>query len=237
MLNKIFISVVFLSLSVAISIFCVFTPSQLLAAQTNATQGVEPSFLKNIKKKSQFVIAVLPMENLTVTGDIQHHFRMRIIEMLQTKGYTLVDEHLIDKGLNKVGVSHAGQIGLLSFAQLNQIVQADAFLSGAVEQASTQHAGVYNAYVYSCSLKLQDPQGNVLWWAVQERIAKRRFAIDPINALLDVALVKGGADMKEAAGALADRLLTSLPQGPVSVHIGDSLLDAAMEITATPGSK
>jgi hypothetical protein len=232
-LKKIFISAVVLFLGAVIT---PFSPSLSWAEKSNASQGVESSFLNSLKNKSQFVIAVLPMENLTVTGDIQHHFRMRIIDRLQTKGFTLVDEGLIDKGLNKVGVSHAGQIGMLSFAQLNKIVQADAFLSGAVEQASTQHAGVYNAYVYSCSLKLQDPQGKVIWWAVQERIAKRRFALDPINALLDVALVKGGGDMKEAAMALADRLLTSLPHGPVSVSIGDSLLDAAMEITATPGS-
>ena len=129
-----------------------------------------------------------------------------------------------------MGVTHAGQLGLLAFEQLRSITSADGFLSGVVEQSAIQHAGVYNAYVYMCSVKLQDRQGKVVWASLQNRVAKRRFAIDPINALLDIALTEGGGDSREAVYALADQMLESLPEGPVEVIIGDPLLEMAVEV-------
>jgi len=102
-----------------------------------------------------------------------------------------------------------------------------------VEQGAIQHGGVYNSYVFTCSLKLQDRQGNVLWSALQNRVAKRRLAIDPINMFLDIALTEGGGDMQEAVYALADKMLAQLPDGPVRVLTGqDSLLNLAVQTQA-----
>ena len=77
---------------------------------------------------------------------------------------------------------------------------------------------------------MQDKSGKLLWYALQERVAKRRFAIDPINALLDVFLVQNGGDKKDAVYALTDKLLSTLPKGPVEVIVSDPLFDQAEEV-------
>ena len=73
-------------------------------------------------------------------------------------------------------------------------------------------------------------QGDSLWYSLEQRVTKRRIAIDPINALLDIVLINKGGDAKDAVGALADRLLESLPNGPSQVVIGEDLLNMAEEI-------
>ena len=201
---------------------------------TEITHSTDPAFLQKIDSVSSYTIAILPMENLTVDPDIAYHFRTRITERLTAKGYTVVNNETLNKKLYELGVSHAGQLGLLAFEKLREISSADGFLSGVVEQSAVQHAGVYNSYVYMCSVKLQDRQGNVVWSSLQNRVAKRRFAVDPINALLDIALTEVGGDSRQAVYALADQMLASLPDGPVQVITGDPLLDMAVEIQATP---
>jgi len=195
-------------------------------------QTLSQPWANSLQQRSQYMIAVLPMENFSVQPAITYHFRQGVMERLRAKGYSLVDRKRLDRALNALGVTHAGQLRLLEFPQLAALSGADAFLSGAVQQAAVQHAGVYNAHVYSCSLKLQNRQGEVVWAALEERIAKRRFAIDPINMVLDSFLVKANGDQAQAAAALAERLLISLPPGPAQVTVGDPLLDQAVEIQA-----
>lgn len=193
----------------------------------------DPGFLKLLSSRSEYKIAVLPMENLTVEGDIAFHFRTRLTERLTAKGYSVVDNKLVDEKLYQLGVSHAGQLRLLPFAELQALTSADGFLSGVVEQGAVQHAGVYNSYVFTCSLKLQDREGRVLWSSLQNRVAKRRFAIDPINMFLDIALTESGGDMQQAVYALADTMLATMPDGPVEIVTGgDSLLDMAIPTRA-----
>lgn len=194
---------------------------------------VDPTFSNELKTRSEYKIAILPMENLTVEGDIAYYFRMRLTERLRAKGFTVVDNKLVDEKLYQLGVAHAGQLRLLPFAELQDLTSADGFLSGVVEQGAVQHAGVYNSYVFTCSLKLQDREGRVIWSALQNRVAKRRFAIDPINMFLDIALTEGGGDMQDAVYALADKMLEQMPDGPVQVISGgDNLLDMAIPTTA-----
>ncbi len=215
-----------------------FTLVLIPTANANGTEQaivnvISPSFTAALKNKSQFKIAILPMENFTVEGDIAYHFRMRLKERLKAKGYTVISNKIVDENLYKLGVAHAGQLKLIPFEKLNELTSTDGFLSGVVEQGSVQHAGVYNGYVFTCSLKLQDREGNVLWSALQNRVAKRRFAIDPINIFLDIVLTDEGGDFKQAVYALADIMLTQLPDGPVQViSSGESLLDMAIETKA-----
>ncbi len=193
----------------------------------------DPQFLRDLQSASKYSIAILPMENLTVDGDIAYHFRTRLAQRLRAKGFSVIDRDIVDQKLRDLGVYNAGQLRLLSFHQLQKLTSADAFLSGVVEQAAKQHAGLYNSYVFTCSLKLQNREGKVLWVSLQERVAKRRFAIDPINMFLDVVLVEAGGKKQEAVYALADMMLANMPDGPViTVSQGDSLLDSAIQTTA-----
>lgn len=204
--------------------------SAVLGGEEDNGNYVDPVFLQKLKVSSSYTVAILPMENMTVDPDIAYHFRSRITQRLTAKGFTVVNNDRLNQHLYDLGITHAGQLALVSFEELGEISAADGFLSGVVEQAARQHAGVYNGYVYMCSVKLQDREGKVIWSSLQNRVAKRRFAIDPINALLDIALVEGGGDSQEAVYALADQMLSSLPQGPIVVITGDSLLNKAIEV-------
>lgn len=200
--------------------------------EVETTFQIDPTFLSQLKNRSSYSVAILPMENMSVSPDVAFHFRQRISKQLSAKGYTIVNNELINQKLYSLGVTHPGQLGLLPFEELGTITSADGFLSGVVEQSARQHGGVYNAYVYTCSLKLQDRKGNILWLSLQNRVAKRRFALDPINGLLDIALIKMKGDSRQAVYALADQMLSTLPEGPVQVSVTDPLLDRAQEIPA-----
>lgn len=201
--------------------------------QPEIIHTTDPDFLKTLQNVSEFNIAVLPMENLTVEGDIAYHFRNRLMERLRVKGFTVIESQVLDSKLYELGLRHAGQLRLVSFEKLQELTAADAFLSGVVEQGAVQHAGVYNSYVFSCSLKLQNRDGLVFWVSLQNRVAKRRFAIDPVNIFLDIFLTESGGNMQDAIYALADEMLLSLPDGPVKIVThGDALLDMAIETRA-----
>ncbi len=191
---------------------------------------LDEQFKTDLESFSQFTIAIMPMQNMSVDPEVAYHFRQRVAERLTASGYNLADMTKIDNKLYEIGVQNADQIQLLSFQKVTELVKADAYIFGIIEQAKQQHALAYNSYVYTSSIKMQDKQGKLLWSALQERVVKRRFALDPINALLDIFLVKGGGDKKDAVYALADRLLQSLPDGPVTVTVSDPLFDQAEEV-------
>ena len=186
---------------------------------------VSPSLADRVRAKSTFSVAVFPMQNISLSPDVAWHFRQRVAHRLLDKGYVVIEGDWVDQALYKFGLTHAGQLSLVPLDKLGELVKADAFLFGLVEEATTQHAVAYNGYIYQSSLLLRDAEdGEILWHALEERISKRRFAIDPINAFLDVILVRAGSDSEKAAHVLADRLLVSLPHGPVQVVEGEDLL-------------
>lgn len=189
---------------------------------------MSPSLTDRIGGKSTFSVAVFPMQNISLSPDVAWHFRQRVAQRLLDKGYVVIEGDWVDQALYKLGLTHAGQLSLVPLDKLGETVQADAFLFGLVEEATTQHAVAFNGYVYQSSLLLRHAaDGETLWHALEERVTKRRFAIDPVNAFLDVMLTRAGSDSEKAAHALADRLLVSLPHGPVQVVEGEDLLAKA----------
>jgi len=207
-----------------------FNPIKSLADVINDKVHISKPLIQALKTSSQFTIAVMPMENISVEPEVAYHFRQRVITLLIAKGYTVTDSQWIDQALYKLGLTHAGQLRLLTMPQLSQAVKADGYLFGIVEEARTQNAGVYNAYVYKSSLKMNASTGEQLWFSLEQRVSKRRIAIDPINALLDIVLVDEGGDAKQAVNSLADRLMKPLPKGPATVLIGEDLLNMATEV-------
>ncbi len=213
----------------AVALLCPFAGY----AKTNAAHFTDPEFLRVLDQASTYTIAVLPMESMVVHDPVVSKIlRDRVMERLRAKGYITVDTRLLDDALRRLGVQHAGQLNRLTIKQLADITSADAFMSGAVEEAGPEHQIVANSYVYTCSLKLQDRSGKVLWYALQERVAKLRIALDPFNAILDAILVEEGGNEYDAVRAVADRMLSSFPPGPLKVEIGDPLLEQAEPIQA-----
>ena len=207
----------------------------LLGADAQAPERafVSPLLHRMIDTRSTLSVAVLPMQNVSVDPEVAYHFRQRVQHRLTDKGYAVVDGGWIDNILYELGLTHAGQLSLVSLPTLAELLDADAFVFGLVEEAATWHAVAFNGYAYQSSLKLQQPDGEVLWWALEEKVAKRRFAIDPINAFVDIALTELGDGARKASHVLADRLLASLPQGPIEVTVGDDLLNRAITLEAS----
>jgi hypothetical protein len=208
----------------------------LASADTpNARSFTAAVFTERLAQSPVFTVAVLPMENMAVHDPAMSQvFRMRILSVLRSKGYAVVEPQRLDQALQQLGLSHAGQLNRLSFEQLGAITAADGFLSGAVEESGSEHQLVSNSYVFTASLKLQDRSGENLWYGLQERVAKARFAIDPLNMLLDALLIAEGGNADQAMQALADRLMKQFPPGPIQMVFDDPLLQRASEITATP---
>lgn len=196
-----------------------------------------PSFVEGLEVRAEYLVAVLPVENHTVDPEAPYFFRRELVERLIAKGFTVRDPAAVDGLLHELGVSHAGQLGLLPFSELASRLAVDGVMSAVVEQSAVQRAGLYNAYVFTVSVKLQDgSSGQVLWTALTERAAKRRFALDPINMIIDTALVGQGRSA-EAMAYLAQTAFDSLPDGPVEVHFADPLLDRAVMVeVAEPAS-
>ena len=184
----------------------------------------------HLSNRPTLSVAVFPMNELwggVTDATVAHHLRERVQQRLVDKGYSVIETHRIDEGLGRIGVTHAEELSLVSLTRLAEMVHADAFVFGLAEQAAKQHAAVYNGFVYRCSFKMESPAGHVLWYAAEQQVAKRRFSLDPVNAFLDVALTQMTGDVQRASYALVDRLLESLPQGPVRVRFGEDLLSEA----------
>ncbi len=217
--------------------FVVFCLS--VACRNDALFGAEqpasetsPTFLQLLASEDDCKIAVLPAENMTANPDIAHYFRERLTGRVREKGYSVVDGTFLDTKLNEMGISHAGQLKLLTFAELQNLTSADAFLSGAVEEGAVQHAGFYNGYVYTCSLKLQDRNGKVLWSCPEQRFTKIKLCIDPVNCIIDIVATEVGGNMQEVAYAMADIMISNLPQGPVINIAEPSWLKSATTVHA-----
>ena len=209
--------------------------SEGLSPAEGAEVVLEPKFVHALARASDFRIAVLPVQNHTVDPDAAHYLRTELAARSQAKGFTLMSLEMVDESLNRLGISHAGQLQLLPFDQLRSALRADGVLSAVIEQAAVQHAGVFNSYVFTASVKLQNARdGEVVWAVLTERVAKRRFALDPLNAAVDVLLVRRGADTQAAMAFLAEQVLNTLPDGPRAVTFGDPLLDRAIEIVVEP---
>ena len=217
-----------------IFLFSLYWAGVRAETDTNAKHFIDPTFTPVLKRASTYTVAVLPMESIVVHDPVVSGIlRDRVMERLRAKGYITVNTDLLDGALQRLGVLHAGQLNRLTLEQLSAITSADAFMSGAVEEAGPEHRIVSNSYVYTSSLKLQDRSGKVLWYALQERVAKLRIALDPFNAVLDAILIDQGGNEHEAVKAVADRMLSSFPSGPVRVRLKDPLLERAQPIRAT----
>lgn len=186
-------------------------------------------FAKNIKKASMFKIAVLPIQNMSMYPNLPYHFRQHINDILAMKGYSVVNTNTLDKALMNLGIQKADHLRLLSFDKLAETTSADAVLSGIIETANVQDAAIYSGYAFTASLKLQLRNGDVIWYSLSERVAKRKIAFDPFNIIINMAANRESDKHIKAIKAVAQNLLEGLPAGPNEVVI-DDLLGQAIEI-------
>ena len=212
---KKFISIIFLGL--------IINSSLLSARDLFIDSNFKP------KNKESFIIAVLPIQNMSNYPNIAFYFREHINNFLIAKGYSTISMKIIDKSLQNLGIQKADHIKLLSFKELSKITSADAIMSGIIENGLIKNAGIYSGYSFTASLKLQLANGKMVWYNLSNRVAKRKFAFDPFNITFDFIMNKLPDKHIEAIKAVAEKLLEKLPDGPNEIVI-DNLLEEAIEI-------
>ena len=181
-------------------------------------------------------IAVVPMDNLSLEAKIEEVLYNEVYERLQAKGYMKISTAHVKSVMKKMGVTTPGQLAGISLKRLGDELKSDAILVGQIEQSGTIHAGVYDAVVVSCSLKLVGcANGSVLWQTEQWRTAHRQWILDPFNMLINIVSHEN-ASREKRVGWLVQEMLNTLPQGPIIVVI-DNLLQKAQEITITNEKK
>jgi hypothetical protein len=176
------------------------------------------------------VMAVLPMDNLSLEPEMETHLYNSVYEQLQAKGYRRVSVEKVQEVMREMGVQTAGQLQGISLERLCATLNTDSVFLGQVDQSASIHEGVYDAIVVSCSLRLIDCKtGTVLWRSEQWRTAHRQWQIDPFNALINIA---GHAlsNRKDRIAWLVQEMLKTLPAGKINIEL-DNLLKQAEEIT------
>ncbi len=223
MLNKNNIVIVFLVLIICnLSIFANET-------EPERKTFVDEVFKKNIKTSGIFKIAILPIQNMSMYPNIAYYFRQHLGDLLAMKGYSVISTKNLDKTLMEVGIQKADHIRLLSFDKLASMTSADAIMSGIIETATVQDAALYSGYAFTASLKLQLRNGDVIWFNLSQRVAKRSLALDPFNIIFNSLANKESDKHIKAIKAVAQQLIEELPQGPNEVVI-DDLLGQAIEL-------
>jgi hypothetical protein len=186
----------------------------------------------NFDKFGPRVIAVLPMDNLSYEPDVEKALYREVYGGLTARGYIRISAEKVRDVMERLGIQTPGQLAAISMERLARELNCDAVLVGQIEQSGAIHAGVYDAVVVSCSLRLLhcSKERMVIWKVEQWRTAHRQWQIDPINLFINVAAHEKASREKRVAW-LVHEMLKTLPRGPVNVEIGD-LLNQAQEIRA-----
>ena len=212
------------------------------SGNTPPVSGNEKSFKENWTVHPDFAaqgvktIAVVPMDNLSLDANIEEVLYSEVYERLQAKGYMKISTAHLKSVMKKLGITTPGQLAGISLKRLGEELKSDAILVGQIEQSGTIHAGIYDAVVVSCSLKLiYCANGLVLWQTEQWRTAHRQWILDPLNMLINIVSHES-ASREKRVGWLVQEMLNTLPQGPIIVVI-DNVLQQAQEITITNEKK
>lgn len=177
------------------------------------------------------VIAVLPMDNLSMESGVETALFDEVYARLSAKGYQKIHVDKVREVMKELGIQTPGQLAGISLERLAEKLKCGAVLRGQIDQSADIMSGVYSAVVVSCSLRLTDCKtGQTLWQTNQWRTAHRQWQADPVNMLLNLMLHKGSS-REERIAFLVDEMLKTLPKGPVQIEFGD-LLNQAAEIPA-----
>lgn len=175
------------------------------------------------------VIAVVPMDNFSLEPELELALYSEVYERLQARGYRRVSVEAVQRVMDDLGIQTPGQLQGISLERLCGELNAEAILTGQVDQSASIHQGVYDAVVVSCSLSLVHcKSGELLWRSEQWRTAHRQWQIDPFNAIINM-LAHSSASRSGRIAWLVQEMLKTLPQGKVTIQ-HDNLLQQAVEI-------
>lgn len=177
------------------------------------------------------VIAVLPMDNLSLDPDIENVFYQEISDRIRAKGFRIISDEKVKTVMKELGVQTPGQLSAFSPEKLGEKLCCDAVLIGQIDQSASIHAVVYDAVVVSCSVGLKDCKtGKMLWRVEQRRTAHRQWQADPINLLINLISHENASREKRVVW-LAHDIIQSMPNGKILIE-KDDLLNRSIPIKA-----
>lgn len=175
------------------------------------------------------VVAVVPMINMSLETKIGEHLQEEVYKRLQSKGYQKIEAGRVGEVMSGLGIQTPEMLSGISYRRLGRELNCQAVIQGQVNQSGTQHKGLYDAVVVSCSLQMIDClTGRVLWRAEQFRTAHRQWQADPLNALINL-ISHEKADRQSRVAWLVQEMFRTLPQGPIQI-VRDNLLSRAIQI-------
>jgi outer membrane protein OmpA-like peptidoglycan-associated protein len=177
------------------------------------------------------VVAVVPMINMSLEARIGESLQEEVYKRLQSKGYQKIEAGRVGQVMKNLGIQTPEMLSGISYQRLGRELNCQAVIQGQVNQSGTQHKGVYDAVVVSCSLQMIDcGTGRVLWRAEQFRTAHRQWQADPLNALINL-ISHEKTDRRSRVAWLVQEMFRTLPQGPIQI-VEDDLLSRAVRIEA-----
>ncbi|OGP63419.1 MAG: hypothetical protein A2V65_02120 [Deltaproteobacteria bacterium RBG_13_49_15] len=191
---------------------------------------IHPEYLK----LSPRIIAVMPMDNYSLEPEVERILFEEVYRQLLSRGYQKIEKKYVFDVMNQLGIQTPGQLAAIPMEKLCGQLQCDGLLSGEINQSSAIHQVAYDAIVVSCSLRLRHCRsGKIIWETEQWRTAHRQWAIDPFNILINIAQHEK-APREDRIAFLVEKMLSTLPRGPIHLDTEELLKKANIQITATP---
>jgi len=213
--------------AVLLSLLCL----TLLSYGADLAQKEEWWVHPDFKSYSTRVVAVMPMDNLSLEPEVEKILYTAVYDRLAAKGYQKISVEKVNSVMKELGIQTPGMLDAFKSETLGKKLNCDAFLMGQIDQSADIHKGTYDAVVVSCSLILKSRKtSEIIWRTEQWRAAHRQWQLDPINAIINYMAHKE-ASREKRINWLVQEMLKTLPQGPIKIEFGD-LLNKALEVKA-----
>lgn len=212
-----------IKISYRVFLLCILIEGLSACALHKPVSELHPDF----EKKKPGLIAVLPMDNMSVDLDATPLLRPIVAQRLSYKGYNCLPLEQVDRLLKENGVMVSHDVYMFTSEELGKILGVDALVYGIVTDFTKHYAFFYSDIIVGLSLQMVDARtGEVLW--KDERTSSE-------NTILNSLLIAGSLEKPEdrlvavlaynAAFALLSQYrpyaesavrgaLSSLPEGP-----------------------
>jgi hypothetical protein len=214
-------------------LFAISASAEVIPEQALKALPDEWFVVENFPSFKITTVAVLPMDNFSLEPGVEKSLYDEVYQRLTGKGYSKISVDHVRSVMKKLGVTTPGQLAGISLKRLGAELHSDAVLMGQIEQSASIHAGMYDAITVSCSLQLVHCEtGKTLWRIEQARVAHRQWQLDPLNMFINF-VAHENASREQRVAWLVETMMKTLPDGPLSVEIGD-LLNQAVEVKSAP---
>lgn len=139
------------------------------------------------------VIAILPFANESNFIEAPEKVRQEFFQMMQSKGYTLMNVSEIDSALKEMGITDGGQLPALTVTQIREKIPAVFFCYGTVIEYAFKSALAFSQRKVEIRLRLVRAENEQTIWEKQEAGIISRAGTEAAG---DLVLYTGGKIVK-----------------------------------------